>query len=166
MIRVDAAEWRSTIAGFHGSGCTLFGFLTGVDRGDSVEIIGRVAHPESIEAHLISTTIPAGGTLPSLNDLYLGASWHERETGEMFGITFAGLTDARPLLRRAQQGSPPLLKSSVLVARVVREWPGAAEASDDGRRGGNPSRRRQRPPGVPEGFMQDEADGRSAIGGT
>jgi NADH-quinone oxidoreductase subunit C len=42
----------------------------------------------------------------------------------------------------------PLRKDFVLAARVAKQWPGEKEP------GGVPSRRRQRPPGVPEGWEQ------------
>ena len=92
--------------------------------------------------------------LQSLSDVYPGSVWHEREAAEMFGVSFTGLTDSRNLLLRAPLGPPPMLKDTVLVARVVREWPGSAASDDDGRQGGNPSRRRMLPPGVPDGFIQ------------
>lgn len=38
------------------------------------------------------------GTVPTISDIYHGASWHERETRDFFGIVFEGNADMRPLL--------------------------------------------------------------------
>jgi NADH-quinone oxidoreductase subunit C len=155
---VDSPDWLGTARDLHDTGFTLLDFLTAVDRGERLEVIARAVDPESKAGQLVSTSIARdAAAISSWTAVYPGSSWHEREAREMFGIDFVGLVDARPLLRRAALGEPPLLKSSVLVARAVRDWPGAAEPTDDGRRGGNPSRRRQRPPGVPENFIKGES---------
>ncbi len=38
------------------------------------------------------------GKVPTISDIYHGASWHERETRDFFGIVFDGNPDMRPLL--------------------------------------------------------------------
>ena len=152
---VDPGDWHGSISTLRGEGFSLFDFLTAVDRGQVIEVVVRVVNPSTKTAAMVGTDLPAqAAELSSLSELYLGAAWCERETAEMFGVTFIGLADDRPLLLRARLGDPPLRKGSTLVARAVREWPGAAQAADDGRQGGNPSRRRQLPPGVPEHFLK------------
>jgi NADH-quinone oxidoreductase subunit C len=50
-------------------------------------------------------------TVPSIADVYQGASWHEREVHDFFGITFAGNHDLKPLiLSRDERDFKPLLK--------------------------------------------------------
>lgn len=154
---VAPGDWQGTIADLQAEGFELFDFLTAVDRGPVIDVVVRVVNPATKAVAMAWTTLPAeAAELASLSELYLGAAWCERETYEMFGVTFLGLADQRPLLLRARPGQPPLLKGSVLVARAVREWPGAAQATDDGRQGGNPSRRRQLPPGVPDDFLRPD----------
>jgi NADH-quinone oxidoreductase subunit C len=155
-LDVAPADWAQVVSGLQGGGFVLFDFITAVDRGATIEVVARVVNPETRVPAMVWTTLPADeAELASLSGIYLGASWCEREAAEMFGVRFIGLGDARPLLLRASLGEPPLRKSSALVARAIRDWPGAAGSTDDGRQGGNPSRRRQLPPGVPEDFLRD-----------
>ena len=58
----------------------------------------------------------------------------------------------RPLVRRQSAGAPPLLRSTVLPARMARPWPGAADAGEEPRS----SRRRQAPPAVLPGWLDEE----------
>jgi NADH-quinone oxidoreductase subunit C len=156
--KVEPAEWRSTIEGLRDRGFIFFDFLTGVDQedvdGNNVcEVVAHLATKDLSSSHFISTQVSVD--LPSITDLIPAAQWHERECAEMFGIQFTG-GSAKPLLRHESLGRPPLRKSTVLAARVLTPWPGGAEPEikEDGRKVGNASRRRQRPPGVPENWLQ------------
>ncbi|MDQ5975045.1 MAG: NADH-quinone oxidoreductase subunit [Actinomycetota bacterium] len=158
MRTVDAGAWREEWAAARAAGAHYFDFLTAVDRGDRLEVVAHAVDLGTMDRVLLGTSVPTrGGRLDSISPLFAGAAWHEREAAEMFGITFAGHPDPRPLLLRASEGAPPLLKATVLAARVVVAWPGAAEPEvrDDGRRTGNPSRRRQRPPGAPDDWLEE-----------
>lgn len=164
-IDVAPADWDQVVSGLQREGFILFDFITAVDRGATVEVVARVVNPVTRVPAMVWTTLPADAAeIASLSGIYLGAAWCEREAAEMFGVRFIGLVDARPLLLRASLGEPPMRKSSALVARAVRDWPGAALSTDDGRQGGNPSRRRQLPPGVPEDFLRDEPPVSRALG--
>ncbi len=166
-LAVEPDQWRGSLAALQVEGFGLFDFLTAVDRGPVIDVVVRVINPATKAAAMVWTTVPADAAeLASLSEYYLGATWCERETAEMFGVTFLGLADQRPLLLRAHPGRPPLLKGTVLVARAVREWPGAAHATDDGRQGGNPSRRRQLPPGVPDDFLKPDRSNINEKAGT
>lgn len=57
-------------------------------------------------------------------DTYPGASWHEREAHEMFGITFAGNPDMRHIYLPSGFEGFPLRKDFPLMARLVKPWPG------------------------------------------
>ncbi len=156
--KVEPADWRSTIEELREKGFTFFDFLTGVDRENmdgkqACEVVAHLATKDLSDSHFISTQVL--GELPSITDLIPAAQWHERECAEMFGIQFTG-GSAKPLLRHENLGRPPLRKSTVLAARVLTPWPGGAEPEikEDGRKVGNASRRRQRPPGVPENWRQ------------
>ena len=156
-IDVAPADWERVVSGLQREGYTMFDFITAVDRGATIEVVARVVNPVTRDPVMVWTSLPADAAeLATLSNNYLGAVWCEREAAEMFGVVFIGLGDSRPLLLRASLGEPPMRKSSALVARAIRDWPGAAQSTDDGRQGGNPSRRRQLPPGVPEDFLRDE----------
>ena len=158
MRTVDPADWRSCLLEMKQGGYAYLDYLTAVDRVGALEVVAHVVHPDTVAHVLVSTTVTTGH-LDSITADFPGADWHERETAEMFGLVFDGHPDPRPLLLRTAAGTPPLLKGAVLAARAVTDWPGAAEAEPPagGRRAGNPSRRRQRPPGVPEAWLADES---------
>jgi len=131
-------------------GCSYFDWLTAVDELD--EGFAVVAHVWSLAEHhhlLLRTRVPRQEPrLPTATGVYRGASWHEREMAEMFGIGFAGHPDPRPLLLPDGFEGRPLRKEFVLAARVARPWPGAKEPGESGHA---PARRsgRMLPPGVP-----------------
>jgi len=59
--------------------------------------------------------------------VYAGANWHERETHEMFGITFAGHPDLRNMYLPTEFEGHPLRKDFPLLARMVKPWPGIVD---------------------------------------
>jgi NADH-quinone oxidoreductase subunit C len=81
--------------------------------------------------------------------VYAGAGWHERETHEMFGIGFVGHGRLDTLLLPDGFDGHPLRKDFVLASRVAKSWPGAKEPGESDHDTA-PSRRRTRPPGVPD----------------
>jgi NADH-quinone oxidoreductase subunit C len=107
-VRIDAADWTTHLQGLQAQGYRWFDFLTAIDRGAGLDIVVRVMQPESGESALVTTRTT--DELPSLTAIYPGARWYERETREMFGITFTGLDDDRPLLVHAADATPPLRK--------------------------------------------------------
>jgi NADH-quinone oxidoreductase subunit C len=51
------------------------------------------------------------GSVPTISDIFNGASWYEREVMEFFGLDFEGLKDKRTLiLDESDKGLNPLLK--------------------------------------------------------
>jgi NADH-quinone oxidoreductase subunit C len=66
-------------------------------------------------------------TVGTWSQLYAGADWHERETWEMFGITFAGHPDPRHIYLPMEFEGFPLRKDFPLLARVVKPWPGIVD---------------------------------------
>src|SRR6185437_12706300 len=86
----------------------------------------------------------------SVVELFPGAAWHERDTFEMFGITFARHPDLKPLLLPPGFEGHPLRKEFVLASRVAKAWPGAKEPGESDKDTGAPGRRRMLPPGVPD----------------
>ncbi|MFI1939343.1 NADH-quinone oxidoreductase subunit C [Streptomyces purpureus] len=133
-------------------GCTYFDWLSAVDEpGTGFRVC---AHVVALEGHrvrrlLVRTTVPhTAPALPSAVDVYAGAGWHERETYEMFGITFTGHPHLEPLLLPEGFEGHPLRKDFVLASRVAKAWPGAKEPGES--HDGGPKRRQMLPPGVPD----------------
>jgi NADH-quinone oxidoreductase subunit C len=156
-VDVAPAAWVEALtAARDEQGFTYFDFLTAVDQLDAPEDPGFdvVAHLWSVDrrAHLLlRTRVPAAEpSLATATGVFKGAGWHERETAEMFGIDFAGHPHLVPLLLPEGFEGHPLLKSFVLAARAAKAWPGAKEPGESDEGGAAPSRRKTRPPGVPD----------------
>ncbi len=146
VVEVAEDRWRESLRTAKTElSCVFFDWLSAVD--ESPDGFRVVAHVWSLERQqgllircLLSSTI-----IDSVVDVYAGASWHERETHEMFGIDFRGHPDMKPLLLAPEFEGYPLRKDFVLAARVAKPWPGAKEPG-----GGGPRKRApMRPPGVP-----------------
>jgi NADH-quinone oxidoreductase subunit C len=125
---------------------SCFDWLSAVDELDAgFDVVLSVYSATHRHRALLRTRVGrAEPRLASLVPVFAGADWHERETYEMFGIAFDGHPGLAPLLLPDGFGGHPLRKDFVLAARVAKQWPGEKEP------GGEPSRRRVRPPGVPE----------------
>jgi NADH-quinone oxidoreductase subunit C len=66
-------------------------------------------------------------TVPTWIGNYAGAAWHEREVGEMFGISFEGNPDLRKIYLPGGFEGYPLRKDFPLLSRVVKPWPGIVD---------------------------------------
>jgi NADH-quinone oxidoreductase subunit C len=142
--------------------CTFLDFLSAVDElQDGFRVVCHLAdhHPRGVAHLVVRTLLPREAPwLPSVVDVFAGARWHERETHEMFGIDFTDgpggevLTLEKLLLPEEFEGHP-LRKEFVLASRVAKPWPGAkepGEGEDTAHASSASSRRRTKPPGVPE----------------
>ena len=129
---------------------TFFDHLVVVDQlPDGFDVVVRlwsVARRSGV--HLRTRCPREDPAVPSLAEVFAGASWHERHAAEMFGVAFPGTPDDRPLLLPPGTVAHPLRKEHVLAARVEEQWPGAEDPAYHGE-GGRPPRRRLRPPGAP-----------------
>ncbi|MFF8014087.1 NADH-quinone oxidoreductase subunit C [Streptomyces sp. NPDC007929] len=131
-------------------GCTYFDWLSAVDEpGAGFRVTAHVAALAPLRRLLLRTTVPhEAPALPSAVGVYAGTAWHERETHEMFGITFDGHPALDHLLLPENFEGHPLRKDFVLAARVAKAWPGAKEPGESEH--GGPKRRQMLPPGVPD----------------
>ena len=108
-IHIDASQWVSAFADFAQQGMHWFDFLSVIDRGELSEVVARVVNTHSQESACVSTVV--SGSIDSLTTIYPGAAWYEREAHEMFGVTFIGLNDSRPLLFRDIPTTSPMRKA-------------------------------------------------------
>jgi len=152
-LEVAPHRWVTSATALRdGAGCTYFDWLSAVDELD--DGFGVVCHLAALRADrvdhvLLRTLLPREqARIHSLQDVFAGATWHERETHEMFGIEFVGGASGPLLLPDGFEGHP-LRKDFVLVSRVVKPWPGAKEPGESDADKA-PSRRRVAPPGVPD----------------
>ncbi len=66
-------------------------------------------------------------SISSWTGIYPGASWHEREAHEMFGIGFSGHPNLDALYLPGDFEGNPLRKDFPLLARLVKPWPGIVD---------------------------------------
>jgi NADH-quinone oxidoreductase subunit C len=146
---VSPTDWHDAVSRARAEGFTFFDWLGAVDelgRADVIAVLIRLLDVDShpMRAVRVRTEVPRDDPrLDSVAGLFAGAGWHERESAELFAITFLG-GDPRRLLLPEDYVGAPLRKDAVLAARAGIEWPGVKEP------GGAPSRRRMVPPGVPD----------------
>lgn len=95
------------------------------------QIFGRVSDIESgISLTLIADLDENDLRAPSWVPVYPGADWHERETWEMFGITFDEHPGLRHIYLPEEFEGYPLRKDFPLLARQVRPWPGLVDMEE------------------------------------
>ncbi|MFD1663448.1 NADH-quinone oxidoreductase subunit C, partial [Streptomyces caeni] len=150
-VDVPPTAWTAALrAARDDLGCTYFDWLSAVDEpGTGLRVSAHVVALSPVRRLLLRTTVPHGApVLPSAVAVYAGAAWHERETHEMFGVTFEGHPGLEHLLLPESFEGHPLRKDFVLAARVAKAWPGAKEPGESDH--GGPKRRQMLPPGVPD----------------
>jgi NADH:ubiquinone oxidoreductase subunit C len=156
-VDVPAGSWITALETARDKlGCTFFDWLSAVDEpGTGFRVCAHVVSlpgptdGRAVRRLLVRTTLPhESPALPTATAVYAGAAWHERETYEMFGITFTGHPHLVPLLLPEGFEGHPLRKDFVLAARVAKAWPGAKEPGESEH--GGPKRRQMLPPGVPD----------------
>jgi NADH-quinone oxidoreductase subunit C len=148
VVDVPRGAWAGALARLRDAcGLDWFDWLSAVDELDRpVPGIRLVCRAQSAHDHrgvLVRTLLPAGDLrAPTAAGVWAGAAWHERETAEMFGVSFDGAASSDPLLLPAGFAGHPLRKDFGLSARAERPWPGAIEP-------GSSTPGRRRPPGLP-----------------
>ena len=117
MQRVD--DWLAAVAEAVAEGFTEFIVLMGVDD-QGLEVWLRLANAAG--AHRVLITKVHDDRVPSIIDHFPEAAWDERETAEMFGITFVGHETGR-LLLAPEAPFAPMRKASPLIAREQTPHP-------------------------------------------
>jgi NADH-quinone oxidoreductase subunit C len=88
--------------------------ITGVDwiKDDQLEVVYDFSRYDfDLCRTVLRTRLPRSAPqLPSITPIYTGASWHERETHDFFGIIFDGHPHLVPLLLPEDADFHPLLK--------------------------------------------------------
>lgn len=102
---------------------------TGVAGGDSrFQAFMRLYSTEELVGVTIKADLDdAAPAVDTLIPVFAGASWHERELSEMFGVNIIGHPDLRALYLPSSFEGNPLRKDYPLVARRVKPWPGIVD---------------------------------------
>ncbi len=75
----------------------------------------------------VKTDVDNHLAVPTWTEIYPGASWHEREVFEMFGIEFDGHPSLRKLYLPGDFEGYPMRKDYPLMARLIKPWPGIVD---------------------------------------
>lgn len=151
-VDVAASGWLRTVQVAHDDhGLAYLDWLSGVDEGaGGFSIVAHLLDPGTTNHLLLRTRVHRDKPqLASVTSVHRGASWHERETAEMYGVRFHGHPHPVPLLLPEEFTGYPLRKDFVLAARVVKAWPGAKEPGESDATAAR-GRRKACPPGVPD----------------
>ena len=111
-----APERDSTIRQGYTGGSTRF------------QLLARFVQPFTSAGVNVKCDVPEDTlSVASIVPVFAGANWHERETWEMFGITFDGHPDLRHMYLPQDFEGYPLRKDFPLLARIVKPWPGIVD---------------------------------------
>jgi len=113
----------------------FFDWLSAVDlREEGIAVVVHLYSTRHRHHVQLRTVAPGGRTdprVPSLTGVYRGANWHERETYDMFGVTFDGHPGLLPRLLTVENFEGwPLRKEFLLTTREAKPWPGAKEPEE------------------------------------
>lgn len=140
-----------------------FGFFLGltafdeVGLADEIRVVVRLLNPETGEIVAVEARTDRGApSLDDISDLFAGASFHQRQAHDFFGVVFEG-ADLRPLIYHG--GGAPMRKDVLLEQRQSTTWPGALEPGESG---ASPSRRKLVPPGVPDATVLADPESSAA----
>jgi NADH-quinone oxidoreductase subunit C len=165
VTEVSPQDWLAAVEGLPADGFDYFDWLGCVDeigRQDCLRIVLVVRNLElGAEPRMLSCLLPRNAPrIDTVSGVFAGASWHEREVAELFGVEFVGGERRRLLLGAGFEGTP-LRKDEVLAARTGLNWPGAKEPGEGAfaqSRSSSPTQRRMVPPGVPEPTIWGDRD--------
>ena len=128
-IRIGPGDVPATLRALHDEPVFDFSMLVdlaGVDTGREMQVVYHLWSPTTpdwlrVIAEPLSRDDPR---VPSVTFLWPGAEWMERETYDMFGITFEGNRDLRRIYMPPDYTSFPLRKDFYLADDSARS-PGA-----------------------------------------
>jgi NADH-quinone oxidoreductase subunit C len=98
-------------------------FVTAVHLAPAIEVVYQFASHSTLCRVVGRAAVAEDNSIPTISDIFDGANWHERESKEMFGVTFSGHPYPEPLLLPEDAVDlKPLLKGGekVKTAEQVR----------------------------------------------
>ena len=115
-MQINAEDWLEVAQLLKDDSALQFDSLmciSGYDKGPG-EALGAAYNIHSMtQLHTLEVRIEVprdGGSIPSVAQLWRAADWHERETYDLFGITFDGHPDLRRILLPEDWENHPLRK--------------------------------------------------------
>jgi len=97
--------------------------LTAIDQmEEGIEIVYTLfSYKNRHTVHLKTLLPPDDPQVDSVTSVWCGADWHERETAEMFGVTFVGHPNPKHLLLDDDMDIHPLLKAHPLAPIELKQ---------------------------------------------
>jgi NADH-quinone oxidoreductase subunit C len=101
----------------------------GVTGGETrMQVLARLTSTRDHVSVTLKADVPDDDpSIESWVSVYAGADWHERETWEMFGITFVGHPHLHHIYLPGDFEGHPLRKDYPLLSRIVKPWPGIVD---------------------------------------
>ncbi len=114
VIRVPREENKKMLSFLKERGYRLLSFVAGEDytpRKPRFEVFYELIDPERGRNIRVRCGVPEEDpNIQSVEDIFITASWHERETYDLLGITFSGHSDMRRLILPPNWDGFPLRK--------------------------------------------------------
>jgi NADH-quinone oxidoreductase subunit C len=128
-FRIGAGDVQQVLTALHDEPelrFTMLADLAGVDTGSEMQVVYHLWSSTSSDwlRVIVEGLSRDDPRVPSLTYLWPGAEWMERETYDMFGITFEGNRDLRRIYMPPDYTSFPLRKDFYLPDDAARS-PGA-----------------------------------------
>ena len=101
---------REALTNLKNEGFDCLSCLTGVDRGEFLEVVYHLFSYEKKETKVLKVKAVAGALVPSACGIYPSANWMEREAFDLFGIKFEGHPDLRRIMMPEDWSGHPLRK--------------------------------------------------------
>jgi len=128
-IRIGAGDVQQVLTALHDEEelrFTMLADLAGVDTGTEMQVVYHLWSATTSDwlRVIVEGLSRDDPRIPSLTYLWQGAEWMERETYDMFGITFEGNRDLRRIYMPPDYNAFPLRKDFFLPDDAARS-PGA-----------------------------------------
>jgi NADH/F420H2 dehydrogenase subunit C len=113
VVHVESGSLLEVAKGLRGEGFDLFLFVSGVDYPEEIGLTYRLTatRKDCNDAVFIKTKVSKDApVIDSLTSIWPSASWHERETFDLFGVEFKGHPDLRRMFMPDNWVGYPLRK--------------------------------------------------------
>lgn len=120
-MKVEPERITESVAELKAKGFDYLVKITAVDYKDHLEVLYFLRDMENNKDEIVTVELAKGEAVHSIERVFKGADWYERELSEMFGIGIEGRDAKRLLLEKWDGKGAPLLKEFVWGAEYESE---------------------------------------------